>query len=115
MPEKFMGKLHTLMGCQSCQDNCPKNPKDRVPVPEEIRGALDPLEIVKGNVRPALGIVGKNKKKHLIRQSIILCANRRIFEALPYLEALSERDNGTFQSELAYATKLLQNEKNMVE
>ena len=115
MPDRFISELSTFMGCQNCQDDCPKNPIQRIPVPDDVRKALDPLEILKGNVTPALEIVGKNRKKMLIRQAVILCANRHLIEALPYLQNLQERDTGMLQNELTYAIKHLQNEKNMVE
>lgn len=115
LPDRFLPELSALSGCERCQFACPKNPAARIPVPNEVRMALDPVEIVKGNIKRALELLGKNRKKPLMRQAIVLCANRKKSEALPYLFALREKDDGTFKTELNYAISVLQFEQNMVQ
>ena len=115
LPERFLPELRCFSGCERCQNACPKNPADRVSVPSEVRAALDPVEIVKGNDRAALQLLGTNRKKQLLRQAIVLCANRNRTEALPYLWALFERTDKKYQPELAYAISLLQNGRNVIE
>ncbi len=115
MPEAFLPRLESFSGCQRCQDVCPKNPVAAISVPETVRRALDPVEIVKGNIKPALELLGKNRKKPLIRQAIVLCANRNRVDALPYLYALAQNDSDLYQAELNYAIKHLQKIGNMIE
>lgn len=114
MPEEFMPRLYCFLGCQQCQDICPKNKRPFVPVPEEVRRAMDPVRIVRGEYREALDILGKNMKKQLIRQAIILCANRNKTEALPYLIHLKETAGEQFAQELEYAILCLQKTANVV-
>ena len=115
LPNEYLPKLSAFSGCERCQFACPQNPIERIPVPDEIRLALDPVEIVKGNSKAALALLGKNRKKPLLRQAIVLCANRKRTEALPYLFAWKEKDDGTLETELNYAISVLQFEQNMVQ
>lgn len=115
IPDLFQDKLDTFMGCQRCQDSCPKNPKERAPVPKAVRDALDPVRILRGDMKEALAILGKNRKKHLIRQAIVLAANKGRTEALPYLQELKKNPDSPYSKELHYAIKHLQIQKNMIE
>ena len=103
--------LPSLLGCMRCQAACPKNPKETVPIPEEVRKTLDPVAILKGNRKEAGEMVGKNlaAPKRLFRQAIVLSANRGQTEALPLLEKLNEVYGDRFAQEIAYAKNLLQN------
>lgn len=92
----------------------PPNPQERIPVPALVREALDPVRIVSGDYGPALELLGKNRKKPLLRQAIVLCANQKRIEALPYLKQLEEKYADSFQSELQYAFRLLQNTENVL-
>ncbi len=114
LPERFMPELHSFSGCQRCQNVCPQNPQERIPVPALVREALDPVRIVSGDYGPALELLGKNRKKPLLRQAIVLCANQKRIEALPYLKQLEEKYADSFQSELQYAFRLLQNTENVL-
>jgi epoxyqueuosine reductase QueG len=111
IPEDAMRWLPSLLGCMRCQSICPKNPKAAVPIPEEVRKTLDPVAILKGNRKEAGELIGKNlaAPKRLLRQAIVLAANRGRTDALPYLLELRESENGQFRAELDYAISLLQN------
>lgn len=112
MPQEAMRRLPSLLGCMRCQTVCPKNPKETVPVPEEIKRVLDPVAILKGNRKEAGELIGKNlaAPKRLLRQAIVLAANRNRIDALPYLLRLRETDGERFSAELDYAISLLQNQ-----
>ena len=71
---------------------------------------LDPVAILKGNRREAEELVGKNlaAPKRLLRQAIVLAANRGRTDALPYLLKLKETEHERFGAELDYAISLLQ-------
>ncbi len=111
IPEDAMEWLPSLLGCMRCQAICPKNPQETVPIPEEIKSTLDPAAILKGNRREAETLIGKNLAvpKRLLRQAIVLAANRGRTDALPYLLMLKETDGERFGAELDYAISLLQN------
>ena len=114
LPERFLPELESFSGCERCQRACPKNPKEREPVSEALREALDPVRIVRGDISEALALLGKNRKKQLLRQAIVLCANRGRTEALPALIAMREAGESPYNIELDYAISLLQKQKNMV-
>ena len=114
MPERFLPALNSFSGCTRCQDVCPKNPQNAIPVPQPVREALDPVHILSGDVQPALALLGKNRKKPLIRQAIVLAANRGRTDALPILAELAKNPESPFRFELEYAISLLQNSKCMV-
>ena len=111
IPEDAMQWLPSLLGCMHCQAVCPKNPKTTIPIPEEVRRTLDPVAILRGNRKEAGELVGKNlaAPKRLLRQAIVLAANRKRTDALPYLLKLRETDGERFREELEYAITLLQN------
>lgn len=110
MPEFAMRYLPSLLGCMRCQSVCPKNPQNAVPIPDEIKNTLDPVEVLKGNRKEAAALIGKNltAPKRLLRQAIVLAANRGRTDALPYLQKLRETDGERFHAELDYAFSLLQ-------
>ena len=115
LPDRFLPELNSFSGCQRCQDVCPKNPSERIPVPETVRSALDPVRIVQGDDKAALELLGKNRRKQLLRQAIVLCANRNRTDALPYLLRLQAERGEMFAAELNYAIKHLQIAGNVVE
>lgn len=111
MPEDAMEWMPSLLGCMRCQTVCPKNPKEKIPIPYEINKTLDPVAILIGNRKEAEALIGKNlaAPKRLLRQAIVLAANRGRTDALQYLLKLRETDGERFRAELDYAIPLLQN------
>lgn len=111
IPEDAMKWLPSLLGCMRCQSVCPKNPQNAVPIPEPIRETLDPVAVLKGNRKQAGELIGANlaSPNRLLRQAIVLAANRGRTDALPYLYQLRETDPERFRAELDYAITLLQN------
>ena len=112
IPADAMEWLPELLGCMRCQTVCPKNPPATVPIPDEIRKTLDPVAVLRGNRKEAGELIGKNLAvpKRLLRQAIVLSANRNRTDALPFLEAIRETDGDRFKAELEYAFSLLQKE-----
>ena len=111
MPDDAMEWLPSLLGCMRCQRICPKNPIDTIPIPEEIRGTLDPVAVLKGNRKEAAALIGSNlaAPKRVLRQAIVLAANRSRTDALPYLDEIRAIYGDRFDKELEYAKNLLQN------
>ncbi|MBQ1565415.1 MAG: hypothetical protein IIZ82_04705, partial [Clostridia bacterium] len=105
MPETAMKQLPSLLGCMRCQAICPKNPKAAVPIPDEVRKTLDPVAVLRGNRKEAEALIGKNlaAPKRVLRQAIVLAANRGRTDAIPYLMKLRETDGERFKAELDYA------------
>jgi epoxyqueuosine reductase QueG len=116
IPQDAMEWMPSLLGCMRCQAACPKNPQSAVPIPEEIRRTLDPVRILAGNRKEAGELIGKNLAgpNRLLRQAIVIAANRNRVDALPYLERLRETDGERFCAELDYAISLLQNQQDAV-
>ena len=112
IPQDAMEWLPSLLGCMRCQAVCPKNPQGTIPVPDDVRTVLDPVAILAGNRREAEALVGRNlaATKRLLRQAIVLAANRGRTDALPYLLKLKESEGERFGVELDYAISLLQKE-----
>lgn len=111
MPEDAMKWLPSLLGCMRCQQVCPKNPKTTVPIPDEIRETLDPVRVLSGNRNERGELIGRNlaSPNRIVRQAIVLAANRKRTDALPYLLKLRETEYERFSAELDYAISLLQN------
>ena len=114
MPKQFLPAVESFSGCERCQKVCPKNPTSYEAVPDSVRDALDPVHILCGDTEEALLLLGKNRKKQLLRQAIILAANRHKTETLPILMQMRQKADSPFQFELDYAISLLQKEKSMV-
>ncbi|MCL2671022.1 MAG: hypothetical protein FWF10_03185 [Clostridiales bacterium] len=72
-PPWVLAHADTLLGCEHCQNVCPRNAHLRAVEPSaETRAALDPARILSGDIAPALTLVGKNQKRHLIRSAVVL-------------------------------------------
>lgn len=112
IPQDAMEWLPSLLGCMRCQQVCPKNPKKAIAIPKDVMETLDPVAVLGGNRAAAAELIGKNlaAPKRLLRQAIVLAANRGRTDALPYLLKLRETDGGRFRAELDYAISLLQKE-----
>ena len=112
IPQDAMEWLPSLLGCMRCQAVCPKNPKKTIPIPDDVKTVLDPVAVLQGNRREAEDLIGKNlaAPKRLLRQAIVLAANRGREDALPHLFQLQKTDGARFKEELDYAISLLQKE-----
>ena len=110
IPKDAMAWLPSLLGCMRCQQVCPKNPQNAEPIPEQVRETLDPVRVLSGNRRQAGELIGTNLAgpNRLLRQAIVLAANRNRRDTLPYLMKLRETDGGRFCNELDYAISLLE-------
>ena len=112
IPQKAMEWLPSLLGCMRCQKACPMNPQKAVPVPDRVREVLDPVHILTGNREEAGEWIGTNlaAPKRLLRQAIVLSANRGRKDALPLLQAMRDDSDEQFKAELDYEITLLQKE-----
>ena len=112
IPRDAMAYMSSLLGCMRCQTVCPKNPQESIPIPDTVKETLDPVAVLLGNRKAAGELIGKNLAgpNRLLRQAIVLAANRKRTDALAILLKLRESDGERFKAELEYAISLLQNE-----
>ena len=111
IPRDAMAYMSSLLGCMRCQTVCPKNPQESIPIPDTVKETLDPVAVLLGNRKAAGELIGKNLAgpNRLLRQAIVLAANRKRKDALAILLKLRESDGERFKAELEYAISLLQN------
>lgn len=111
IPQAAMEWLPSLLGCMRCQQICPKNPKEKIPIPDEIKEKLDPVRVLTAPRKETGELIGTNlaSPNRIVRQAIVLAANRKRTDALPYLIRLWETEGERFSAELDYAISLLQN------
>lgn len=106
---EIMEKMPLILGCELCQYACPVNakiPSLDVPLPE-----FDLRELLTGNVKPALALVGRNENKggRLIAHAAVIAANRRQYDLLPLIEALREDARPLVKSCADWAAAKLKN------
>lgn len=85
-----MDSLTSILGCELCQKVCPYNLSSK-PI-EEMPDAFRLEELLSGNVKPALEIVGKNlnKQGRIIQHACIVAAKQNRKDLIPLMEALLE-------------------------
>jgi epoxyqueuosine reductase QueG len=90
MEEWVMDSLTSVLGCELCQRVCPYN--FAVTPIEDMPDAFRLEELLRGNVKPALEIVGKNlnKQGRLIQHACIVAARQGRTDLIPLLEPLLE-------------------------
>lgn len=110
-----MQEIRSLLGCMACQNACPKQTVQPIPIPDEIRETFDAVNILTVPPRRIKELVGFNYRvRHIKRQAIVLLANQGRVEALPILLKLAEENDPFYRKALDYAISLLQNQKTMV-
>ncbi len=93
MPEWVMRALPGMLGCEICQQVCPRN--RHIPVQTEdahIRGAVALDRLLKGQQQEAKLLLGKNMASHgrFYAQAAVLAAKEGKREHLPYIKKLSD-------------------------
>ena len=93
MPEAAMALTgNSLWGCDICQLACPRNAAvSRVPMPEDVRAAIDLERLLAGDVAALAPLIGANyarRSRMRIRACLVAaCLGRR--EQLPAIRALA--------------------------
>lgn len=102
-----MDSMTSILGCELCQFVCPLN--QTVPFNEQIPDAFDIEKLIRGDVKPALSIVGKNLNSggRLIAHAIVLAAHQKRIELLPLIERYKEDERPAVRSAAQYALKRL--------
>ena len=83
-----MDAMICILGCELCQKICPYNagiePIDEMPDVFRLE------ELLKGNVKPALEIVGKNlnKQGRIIQHACVVAAKQNRTDLIPLIEPL---------------------------
>ena len=88
MEQWVMDSLTCVLGCELCQRICPYNAgiKPIAEMPDVFR--LE--ELLKGNVKPVLEIVGKNLNKNgrIIQHACVVAAHQDRRDLIPLIELL---------------------------
>lgn len=95
MEDWVMDALTCLLGCELCQKICPYNAGIE-PI-AELPDAFRLEEILQGNVKPALKIVGKNlnKQGRIVQHACVVAAKQNRTDLIPLIEPLtSDRREG---------------------
>ncbi len=90
-----MEAMRYILGCELCQKACPYNAG--IESLREMPEAFRLEELLRGNVKPALEIVGKNlnKQGRVIQHACVVAANRGRADLLPLIEPwLTDKRDG---------------------
>ncbi|MPN60284.1 hypothetical protein SDC9_208010 [bioreactor metagenome] len=89
MENWVMDALTCILGCELCQRVCPYN--FGIEPISEMPDAFRLEEILQGNVKPALEIVGKNlnKQGRMIQHACVVAAKQNRTELIPLIEPLT--------------------------
>jgi len=107
MEDWVMDALICILGCELCQKVCPYN-MGIEPI-NEMPEAFRLEEILQGNVKPALEIVGKNlnKQGRMIQHACVVAAKQNRTDLIPLLEPLLNDSREGVRVAANYALKYL--------
>lgn len=107
MEDWVMDALNCILGCELCQKICPYN-KGIEPISEQPE-AFRLEELLQGNVKPALEIVGKNlnKQGRMVQHACVVAAKQNRTDLIPLIEPLVDDSREGVRVAAAYALKRL--------
>lgn len=107
MEDWVMDAMTCILGCELCQRVCPYNAGIE-PI-EEMPDAFRLEEILSGNVKPALDIVGKNlnKQGRMIQHTCVVAAKRGRTDLVLLIESLLNDEREGVRIAALYALKHL--------
>jgi epoxyqueuosine reductase QueG len=107
MEDWVMDALTCLLGCELCQKVCPYN--FGIEPINEMPEAFRLEEILQGNVKPALEIVGKNlnKQGRMIQHACVVAAKQNRADLTPLIEPLVNDPREGVRVAAEYALKHL--------
>ena len=107
MEDWVMDALNCILGCELCQRICPYNAGIE-PISEQPE-AFRLEELLQGNVKPALEIVGKNlnKQGRMVQHACVVAAKQNRTDLIPLIEPLADDSCEGVRVAAAYALKRL--------
>ena len=107
MEDWVMDAMTCILGCELCQKICPYNAGIE-PI-TEMPDAFRLEEILKGNMKPVLEIVGKNlnKQGRVVQHACVIAANTGRTDLIPLLEPLLQDRREGVRVAAAYALRRL--------
>jgi epoxyqueuosine reductase QueG len=107
MEDWVMDALGCILGCELCQRICPYN-MGIEPIAEQPE-AFRLEELLRGNVKPALEIVGKNlnKQGRMIQHACVVAAKQKRTDMIPLIEPLTSDPREGVRVAANYALKHL--------
>ena len=107
MEDWVMDALGCILGCELCQKICPYN--FGIDPITEMPDAFRLEELLQGNVKPALEIVGKNlnKQGRMIQHACVVAAKQNRTDLIPLIEPLVNDHLEGVRVAAAYALKHL--------
>ncbi len=107
MEDWVMDALNCMLGCELCQRICPYN-LGIEPIAEQPE-AFRLEELLQGNVKPALEIVGKNlnKQGRMVQHACVVAAKQNRTDLIPLIEPLTSDPREGVRVAAAYALKNL--------
>lgn len=100
----------SLMGCDICQDACPRNAHiARAAMPGQVARATALERLLEGDVRPLAALIGPNfvRKKRVQSRALILAANLDRTDLLPSILALCQDSSPLVRDAAAWALEKL--------
>ena len=107
MEDWVMDALSCILGCELCQKVCPYN-LGIEPIAEQPE-AFRLEELLRGNVKPALEIVGKNlnSQGRIVQHACVVAAKQNRTDLIPLIEPLTNDPREGVRVAAAYALKHL--------
>ena len=102
--------FNSLMGCDICQDVCPRNGAlERVDMPRELRELLAPEKLLSGDIEGLKPILGSNfaRKNRIVSRALLVCANLGRKDLLPAVEELKKNGVPGIAGHAEWASKIL--------
>lgn len=109
-PERWRHLLGgSFIGCDLCQDACPRNAVDRAPVPGAVLEAFGLKKILGGDLDGVAALIGANyaRKKRLQARACIVAANLDRRDCLEDVRALLQDDSELVRDAARWAVERL--------
>lgn len=102
-----MDAMTSILGCELCQRVCGYN--TGIETSDKLPDAFELEELLKGNVKPVLAIVGKNlnKQGRILQHASVIAAKQKRRDLLPLIEQLLEDHREGVRVAAAYAIEKL--------
>lgn len=100
----------SLLGCDLCQDCCPRNERvGRVRIPENVLDALSLERMLAGDMSAAAALLGANyaRKKRMQARACIVAANLNRTDCLPLIRPLLKDDSELMRDAAQWAAQRL--------
>lgn len=107
MEDWVMDSMNCILGCELCQKVCPYN--FGIEPVSDMPKAFRLEELLKGNVKPVLEIVGKNlnKKGRIIQHACVVAAHQGRKDLIPLIEPWLEDQREAVRTAADYALRKL--------